>query len=80
MIILQFALCVILSFFVPYVFMASIGLCFVRIRRLHRLGVRLLAMSRLFPSRCISCICRQNCESTNCGNWSCANYDHSKKC
>lgn len=51
-----------------------LGLLFVRFNGTHRIGLRMLSMSLLFPGKMIPPRCRLNCESADCRNWTCSDY------
>ena len=56
-----------------------VGLIFSRFRyadhpRLHRFGLRRLAMCLLFGSKFLPDACQLDCGSDKCGNWTCPYY------
>lgn len=78
MIILKYLLCYIVLFLFVNLLFLILGLLFSKTVRFHKVGVRLLAMCMLVPGRYVSYRCHMNCQSTNCGNWTCEKYYYSK--
>jgi hypothetical protein len=56
-----------------------VGLLLTRCRydkhpKLHRFGLRLLAMSDFFNKRFLHRRCQLDCDNDKCGNWNCPRY------
>ena len=56
------------------VFHLLFGLLLVRFNCTHRIGLRWLAMSCFFPDKKLPGLCRLDCQSVQCGNWTCSDY------
>lgn len=47
---------------------------YVKYPRLHRIGLRCLAMCETFGKQRLPAVCHLDCPNTQCGNWTCPRY------
>lgn len=43
--------------------------------KLHRIGLRCLAMCETFGKRRLPAVCQLDCKTEKCGNWTCPRYN-----